>query len=89
MIQPALEFQRRAPDEQRLATFFLARPGVWVPMLTLQSEICSAWRSRLPRVRRRFLNEHLGVVEWNQQNSWKSAYRFVPEGWLEAPRCDG
>jgi hypothetical protein len=70
------EHQRRQSNEDRLLAFFEAHPMVWIePKHGLEQAAGRyAWRSRLPKVRKRIQ----GVIRWNHKNGEGTAYMFTP-----------
>lgn len=77
-LQPSLsqEVTRRQFNADRLQAFFEQHPMVWIePKHGLeQAGGRYAWRSRLPKVRKRIA----GVIVWNKVNGPGTAYMFTP-----------
>ena len=59
-----------------LIALFQRRPLVWIPMQDMHAA-GDVWRSRLPKIRRQFSRDNVGVVQWNGKNGIASAYMFV------------
>jgi hypothetical protein len=80
MSELGQEIQRRESNTDKLLRFFLEHPLVWIqPKHGLeQAGGRYAWRSRLPKVRRKMTVQGLGVVEWNGINGEGTAYMFKP-----------
>ena len=73
----AQEQERRETCGARLIALFQRLPLVWIPMKDMHAA-GDAWRSRLPKIRRQFSRDNVGIVKWNGKNGIASAYMFIP-----------